>query len=201
MLMEIQPSWLHTVAQENQRRLEGNSLGQIGYLNIGTVIRGLQGSWFALAGSCESWRVSSPCIITVGWWGSPEPHCNSSAVHHDTSTAIPRQTWETCLIPLKGKEQGPLTPSTPISMLKSTWLIPGLSFPSLLLFFLISSHLPKKGSAAASLRAYSQSKDARNAFNWLEFASLALCKNLVIFTEERDTQKSKTTLEEKAAIQ
>lgn len=42
--MEIHPSWLHKVASENQQRLEGNSLGQIGCLNIGTVIRGLQGS-------------------------------------------------------------------------------------------------------------------------------------------------------------
>lgn len=175
MLMEIKPSWLHTVAQENQQRLEGNSLGQIGYLNIGSVIRGLQGSWFALAGSSESWRVSSPwsldynCGVMGQPWASLQCLCSTPwHLHSHPSANLGDLSDPT------QRKGAPLTPSTPISMLKSICLIPGLSFPSLLLFFLISSHLPKKGSAAASLRAYSQSMDARNAFNWLEFARSCL---------------------------
>lgn len=87
---------------------------------------------------------------------------------------------------------GATNTSIHISTPNSTCISPGLFFLSLLLFLLISSHLPKKGLAEASLRAYKQSMAAGNAFNNLMLAQVSQVLSLECnwcFPPRKGTQK------------
>lgn len=90
----------------------------------------------------------------------PSTLCNTPQYNSHPSSHL-----EDLFKPTQREAAGATNTSSPHLHPKQCLHYPRLSFPSLLQFFLISSHLPEEGLAEASLRADNQSMAAGNAFN------------------------------------